>query len=143
MASAVNNARFLELGYLRRFRRFLPPKNGEIIQESSSRIFLSHSEEDYLRREAMYENSIISFFLHTPRKASTTTVPPVVYQDTPPELNGCGVPWRMRPRYRLLARLLCSRLRPPRRWSSLSRTREKAPLQLSSVAQSGLCYALL
>ena len=56
-SSPVKNAKVLEVDYLRRFRRFLP-KNSEIIQESS-RIFLSHSEEDYLRRERkiIYEDS--------------------------------------------------------------------------------------
>ena len=44
--------------------------------------------------------------LHTPRKASTTTVLPVVYQDTPSEHNGGGVPWRMRPPV-TAAHLLC------------------------------------
>ena len=54
---AVMYAKVLEVDYLRRFRGFLP-KNSEIIQESS-RIFLSHSEEDYLRRERkiIYEDS--------------------------------------------------------------------------------------
>ena len=47
--AAVKDVKVLEVDYLRRFRRFLPKKS-EIIQESS-RIFLSHSEEGYLRRE--------------------------------------------------------------------------------------------
>ena len=58
---AVRYAKVFEVDYLRRFRRFLP-KNSEIIQESS-RIFLSHSEGDYLRRKRkiIYEDSGDSF----------------------------------------------------------------------------------
>ena len=52
----AKNARFLEVGYLRRFRRFFP-KNSELIQESSH-LAVSHcgrgpsrkKEEDYTRR---------------------------------------------------------------------------------------------
>ena len=55
---AVKNARFLEVDYLYEDSGDSCPKNSEIIQESS-RIFLSHSEEDYLRRErkVIYEDS--------------------------------------------------------------------------------------
>ena len=53
MASAVNNARFLELELFTKILEIPAQKNSEIIQESSGGIFLSHSEEDYSRREAM------------------------------------------------------------------------------------------